>query len=321
MPGSLSHYVFFLEVERRFAPPFSDPGSGRALAILGSQGPDPFYFTGTLLPSRRTSLHKVFADYAHDSAPGSYFPDLLRVALATDAEPGFRDLVFGFLLHFVLDRRLHPFVYALSGFDESGRLSGKWQINHTAFETQADHLFASDLLQRHSYRELVNELLPPARKLPAVSAALVAAVPPQFRGIRYAQAVGDMRRAMSLLWEPGPLIRALLRRDFAALPRAAARPPVSTPPPAMLNPDREIWRLPATGEARSHSWADLVELALEDVAHILTWFDPGGGDRSWEDPQWWAGQPFEQRNHEGLAPGQRNTFFEAGDLWPADSSA
>jgi hypothetical protein len=136
MPANLTHLYFAKKVLPLLAQHFPFIQRYEPALLLGTQGPDPFFFYGKLPWLTRTAQSDVhaFAHQLHAQAGNEALQPLLRAA-HTDLE---RTYVIGAMLHFVLDCIVHPFVFYRSGFDAAGELSGSYRNFHSHYETMMD---------------------------------------------------------------------------------------------------------------------------------------------------------------------------------------
>ncbi|MFB9277927.1 zinc dependent phospholipase C family protein [Cohnella cellulosilytica] len=130
MPNVWAHLQFGREVLSAIQAdsPMGSPPWKTAFQ-LGCQGPD-FLFYDRYLPWQTgdTDLNKLGA-LMHVQHCGPFLLSLLEEARTRSAEDPAAAYCLGFLLHHLLDRHLHPFVFSRSGFR-------KW--DHQFYETAMD---------------------------------------------------------------------------------------------------------------------------------------------------------------------------------------
>jgi hypothetical protein len=234
-------------------------GAWRTAFQLGCQGPD-FLFYHRFLPWQAATELNRLGSAMHAVRCGPFLLSLLeRVRGREPSDPVF-GFAFGFLLHHVLDRNLHPFVFSRSGFR-------KW--NHQRYET------AMDAVILHRRASLSTGRVPAAPEIDtggglpggfstAFHDLLREHYPVLAERIRPEQldeAVRDMVRAQRLFFDPSGWKRLILRR-----PLAPFSPPRRLPDWDVLNDSRRPWVDP-TDRTRFHSESaeDLWEAALEDA--------------------------------------------------------
>ncbi len=331
MPAAPDHYRFALSVltelkgfsarsasERavlRAAASVTAP-SRRRLVLLGCQGPDPFFFYGSVPWRRRNNAAEItaFGAELHHADPAEYLADfgaVVSAIAAPDREAGFAFL-FGLGLHYVLDRAVHPYVFYESGFDEEGELTGHWKAAHAYFETllteagghgQRARLYRPKRLfqARTSEVEMADRLF-------------AAAYPDPCQPGRYAASWRDMTTVLETLWDSSGLKRLLLKKllggDSQAYAMIRPRGPEKGDSTDYLNKSRRFWRYPADGRVSNESVTLLYQRARADAQRflrlILSVLD---ADATFADPDW----PlfFGGVNHDGLKAGESLNFKRA----------
>lgn len=108
MPAFCSHYLFFKD-SKEFMYSLADfPLNERACA-LGTQGADIFFFHKIYSPLR--SKRKI-GSALHRAKPENIF-NAFAEYVRKNPDPTAKSYIYGFILHYALDRRCHPYVYAL----------------------------------------------------------------------------------------------------------------------------------------------------------------------------------------------------------------
>lgn len=263
---------------------------------LGTQGPDPFYFYGLVpwLPRRRAAESHAFADWYHEASPEDVFVPLAKGAFglsedkagshwkgATKAE-GYeteRSLSFAFLkgllLHYILDRSVHPWVYWRSGFRAENETDSIQGARHARFESALASLEV--IKQISECFAILGPLAPNPREmfradpawLHAADALFTASFPTRYVPGMYPKAFRDMQIILSFLWDPGLRKRRILDAVGAreSLLRAMIQPVTENERGTIdfSNIAQAAWRVPATGETKHSSVAELTREALADA--------------------------------------------------------
>lgn len=140
MPNVWAHLIFgqlVLEKLNESALILSD--EDKAIFNMGCQGPD-FLFYHRFLPWQRSLVMNRMATAMHNEHCGPVIIELLDSVNGRKASPGKADrsilFALGFVLHHVLDRNMHPFVFSKSGFR-------KW--DHQRYEIMMDTVIARKL--------------------------------------------------------------------------------------------------------------------------------------------------------------------------------
>ena len=106
MPAFITHYLFALDCKEEIQR-FSDFEIDLDALTLGSQGPDIFFFANPLSVRPMRKLGSVL----HRTKPELIF-DALAEYLKSSSSNIANSYAYGFILHYALDRRCHPYVYA-----------------------------------------------------------------------------------------------------------------------------------------------------------------------------------------------------------------
>jgi hypothetical protein len=180
----------------------------------------------------------------------------------------------GFLLHHVLDRHLHPFVFSRSGFR-------KW--HHQRFETAMDSVILMQRANLHTGQTPVAPEIDTAGRMPGEFASdflrVTAEHYPVLASVVTAdqldQAVAQMLQAQKLFFDPTGMKGRLVFGQLAPF-----SPPRRIPEWDVLNESRQPWIDP-TDRTILHreSATELWELALEDgyatSAAAIGWLEAG----------------------------------------------
>ena len=147
MPSFVTHYLFAKEFDS------SD------VTLLGSQGPDPFFYYG-IVKFYRPNIKKIhaFGTFLHKTRLSKTISYMFKY-LEYEDEHGkliLLDYIKGFLMHYSLDRLVHPFVYYRTGFPKEGEKKKLKYFNyHTQMETYLDVINASDFNYKVDYKKII----------------------------------------------------------------------------------------------------------------------------------------------------------------------
>jgi len=137
MPAILSHYSFAL--------PFAKDTLYPEAMLVGSQGPDPFFFFGQVPLKNRPMKNEVDQfgrDLHHIDVTPVYYALIEYAKVSKD-----KDLLFsyikGLFLHFSLDRACHPFVFPRAGFSSDPKTKMLFSAAHCLYETMVDSLISN----------------------------------------------------------------------------------------------------------------------------------------------------------------------------------
>ena len=110
----------------------------RAVA-LGSQGPDIFFFTN---PLSKNSMRKIGSSL-HRTKPEKIFDSLAEYIKNCNSDTA-KSYAYGFILHYALDRKCHPFVYS----QEKRIVGGKKYKNHFSVHNKIEMSLDGYMLYR-----------------------------------------------------------------------------------------------------------------------------------------------------------------------------
>ena len=139
MPSVLTHYGFNKEV---IDENLSFLKGNEDVYMVGAQGPDPFFFYG-IIPFIKTINPKNVRAYGsklHKLEPSEVFAFFFQYANNSERKDILYSYILGAGLHYILDRKVHPYVYYKTGFSNEPKLKRKYFVDHTLFETNLDVL-------------------------------------------------------------------------------------------------------------------------------------------------------------------------------------
>ena len=146
MPSVLTHYGFNKLV---FDNKISFLKDNEDIYLLGAQGPDPFFFYG-ILPFMKNKNAKEVRGYGsklHKLVPNKVFYLFFKYANESKDKDVLYAYILGAGLHYLLDRKVHPYVYYKTGFSEDKKKKAKYFVDHTLFETNLDVLLINSVFK------------------------------------------------------------------------------------------------------------------------------------------------------------------------------
>jgi len=259
VPNIWAHILFGREVLRSIeASERLELQEWKTAFQLGCQGPDFLFYDHYLPWQTSTSLNKL-GTMMHSSNCGPFLISMFEEVGKRPLQDPASAYAVGFLLHHILDRHLHPFVFSRSGFK-------KW--HHQRFETAMDSVILMRRAGIHTGQTPVVPEIDTGGKLPGGFA-------PEFLRIvsrhypvlgdlisaeRLDQAVAQMIQAQKLFFDPTGW---KFRLAFGEL--APFSPPRRTPDWDVLNDSRAEWIDPTDRTVvRRESAMELWDRALED---------------------------------------------------------
>ncbi len=315
MPALICHWLFAdAALQAKSCPTFS--AKERQFVYLGAQGPDPFYFNGQLpwaRHSKTATTSRAFAGLCHSSYPEFWLEPLLKglKQAAIDLQAPAQALIYGFFLHYMLDRLAHPYVFSKSGFDAQGELSPPWNIRHAWFETLLDLSFlqTSSCTDQNRCKKSWKLLHAETKKLKKLSHFVYSMFPQHILPQSFYISCRDMQAVFRTLYDPHGIKRALFKKFTAAesLPMAYISPIQLSEQTKqfVLGLDGRPWLDPVSGEERQESFGQLYSLAVEDLQEL---------NQLW--PDFIVGKNLDAIktsfsrgiNHDGKEPNARRTY-------------
>ncbi len=163
MPAATTHVEFAKDVYRSLDPMVQDMITNRNMFLLGSQGPDIFFFSrASLLPG---SLKK-YGNLMHDTRVAETVSYFDRYGMR---DPDLRSYCLGFLCHYALDSIAHPLICAVARkkHEETGIHEGEahvtmegdidaWILNQKNRDIWSYNVYQDLKVDKESRRKLTN---------------------------------------------------------------------------------------------------------------------------------------------------------------------
>ncbi|MGO4543299.1 zinc dependent phospholipase C family protein [Paenibacillus sp. 2TAB23] len=282
MPNVWAHFIFGqLVLERLGESELLQLKEHKNMFNLGCQGPD-FLFYHRFFPWQRSAALNRLGTEMHNISCGPVLVELLDSVNGRKACPKSPDpsilYTLGFVLHHILDRNLHPYVFSKSGFR-------KW--DHQRFEIMMDTIIARELWGVETWKTAVWEYVDINGSFPSpVLDAFESIVSNYYSDLAsmieredFNQASRDFIAAQRLFHDPTGLKRALTFGQIE--PFVFKKEPF---PFDVLNVAEEPWLDPVNGTAYNHKsawslWEDAILDGIEVIQAILVWL------RAHEGPQ------------------------------------
>ncbi len=147
MPGYMTHYIFGREEYKKIPSEEIREAIRRNRTVynLGLQGPDIFFYN----PMSFMMSFKNPGSIMHTKNVNIYFTDMLNYILRTSDRKD-RDILIsylcGFIGHYSLDVRIHPYIYGRTNYDNKNIL---YHGKHIALETDLDYLMVQKYLKKN----------------------------------------------------------------------------------------------------------------------------------------------------------------------------
>ncbi len=315
MPAAPNHIQFAHDcIGRRTAAGLAEiPAAFIGAVLAGTQGSDPFYVYGRIpwRPRERAEEVHAFADFIHGGEPADVFPPLAaRLAAAPASEKAVLSAyLYGFLLHYVLDRTIHPYVYYRTGFDAQGLPIGIYSMDHMRFEVALASAFVAR--RPGGLDEVWRSPAADGAVLDAADALFSGAFPDRVEPGRFRSAWKDYGTVRRLTRDPHGLKGTALdffgvKSLFRAMMRPDHRPLGDKIDYA--NDSHAIWLRPGDGRPSAASVMELWEEAVKDAGRLAAFLERaaenGADRREWE-------AAFGDLDHEGRHPGEAMRYFRS----------
>jgi hypothetical protein len=236
---------------------------------LGSQGPDPLFFVG-VIPFHALHLFtakKKFGNQIHQSDGKKYFRLLIEEAytIEDDLERArFQSFILGQLAHYFLDREAHPYILYETGFDEDGKITGKYHYLHAHYEAQIDVCLAKKWKMTY-FLDNPSDALPADKDfLRIIDMHFVPVLRRFFNDNHipkkiYSNGITNMRSVIRNMNHHGKIKAKLIGKNSLS----ALYLPIDSADPKVLNESKEIWLDPVTGAKRNDSFIQIHSRAYE----------------------------------------------------------
>lgn len=259
MPNIWTHLIFGQHVlERLKHNDWIRSDFERNMFHLGCQGPD-FLFYHNFLPWKKDKRMNAIGSAMHKEQCGPLLVDMFRTMNGRTPNESNSLYVIGFLLHHVLDRNMHPYVFVKSGFK-------KW--NHQKFEVMLDTIFAAKYLNIDTWRTPVWKYIHIGPSFPDPIVKMFREVTPRWlspyvEGVSdddWNAAYRDMISAQWLFHDPSGIRRMVTFGQISPMVYKRKLPDVD-----LLNEQKLTWKDPSEPEQVHHDsvW-DLYEKAMID---------------------------------------------------------
>jgi len=196
---------------------------------LGTQGPDIFFYYGALPWSKYKGIPKL-GNRIHKEKTGKFFIETLKHIIETD-EPS-KDILtaylYGYICHYVLDCRIHPYVFYKTGFIRRGEdYSDKYNCYHRIFETALDVLMLKHEFNKRPSNIKVSERIAISKEAADVISEMYSKVLMKVYGIDVAReyvyrAITDMIKTTAALRD----VTGIKKKLLSGIEKALGKPPL-----------------------------------------------------------------------------------------------
>jgi hypothetical protein len=274
MPSAITHYLFAQQALDLASSKLKFLNDNIYAINLGTQGPDPLFFYGTIpwKPRKNTKDAKLKGNRLHSIEVVEKFEKMITYAQnkAGKEKELLFSYIFGHGLHYLLDRDAHAYVFYKTGVDKNGELDKQYGIDHALFESMIDYEFTK-------YLGIATYAIKPHRTLmlndaDAISISQMYASGESINEFMFYQAWEDMKYLESFFLDPNGNKTKLLK--FLGLKNSIINSMIHKTNKAeddkidYLNLSNSTWHNPATNIEHNESFIDLFKLAL---SYIPSW--------------------------------------------------
>lgn len=279
MPGFTTHYLFGQQTYQNLQPSSVKQTIQKYHRVfaLGLQGPDIFFYDVPSHISKRENPGSI----AHTTNTGEFLFQLLtgqEIFLTKQEQKIAEAYTFGFIGHYLLDSKCHPYIYAMTHYNK--HKTGYFG-HHIRLETDIDisllwffqHKHPSEFRQDKSI-DITKE------QLDIVSTLLYYAFQKTYPAFPVSRqdilrAIGSMQKETKLLHDPKGYKKAFLRRIESVVPGYPILSPLVANDTLVFHPDpcntRHLsWKNPWDETLESNeNFFELFETAQTEYSQIL----------------------------------------------------
>lgn len=294
MPAFSTHYIFAKEL-LPFVKEMADFNVNEDAVLVGTQGPDIFFFHRIMPWHLGKSLSKA-GSMLHRAKPCVIFEALREYCQGSDSDIA-RSYAYGFVMHYALDRKCHPYVYSLQNKMTDKGLLLNPHTAHNIIEMSADCCMLNNRMkQEKPYLFNTADTITDDENVAAEIGRLWEYVMPASIGVKISSrqgetAVKDTKAVQKILLDKYSLKRIIVRpfeillspltKNFRIT--SMLRPKDLEKAKKYVNIERETWLSPYSNTEFCDSFEDLFEQALDETKIMLLRFQSGDDCRDITD--------------------------------------
>lgn len=280
MPAFSTHYIFALEMMDKLKK-LADFELNENAVFAGAQGPDIFFFHRIFPWQSGKSLRKA-GSALHRAKPGDILDGFQKYCKASADTNIATSYVYGFILHYALDRKCHPYIYFLQN-----KTAEREKIHpasaHNLIELSLDSVMLKTHLGIRHPKSFETESkislsdIEKAEIAKVLTAVSNLASPFSFNEQDVITALNDTKSAQHLLLDKsGRKAEILTAAEKIAMPftknfkiSSFLRTDNLEKAEKYVNINNGIWESPFENGKRNESFYDLFELSKADAADMI----------------------------------------------------
>lgn len=287
MPAFSTHYIFAKEL-LPFVKETANFTVNEDAVLIGTQGPDIFFFHRIMPWQLGKSLSKS-GSMLHRAKPCNIFEAMKNYCEKVSNHDIAKSYAYGFMMHYALDRKCHPFVYSLQDKMTGENPFLNPHTAHNIIEMSADCCMLNKRMkQEKPYLFKTADTITDNDKISSEIGRLWEYVMPLSIGVKIterqgAQAVKDIKAVQKILFDkyslkkiivsPLEIVVSPFTKNFRIT--SMLRPKDLEKAKKYVNIDREKWLSPYSHNEFCDSFEDLFEQALEEAKIMLLRFQTG----------------------------------------------
>lgn len=287
MPAFSTHYIFAKEMMQSLKN-IADFEINEDAVYIGTQGPDIFFFHRIMPWMIGRSLLR-YATALHHSEPQILFENM-RAYCSVSAKPDIaKSYAYGFILHYVLDRNCHPYVYALQNKTAKEDKSVNPHSVHNIIEFSMDAYLLNKRLsvqspETFSTSSTINfnqEVLKEIGRL--LEYVIPRTIGRKITAKQAEQAIKDTKYVQNLIFDPkGSKHKTVKILDTIIAPftgnykiTAHMLPKDLEKAKKYANINNAKWKSPYSDDDRCESFENLFDISILDAQQIIKAFQAG----------------------------------------------
>lgn len=287
MPAFSTHYIFACEM-LPYMKELADFQVNDDAVFIGTQGPDIFFFH-RVFPWMPGKSYNKAGSALHRAKPSVILSAMREYCSSCDNKDVAKSYVYGFILHYCLDRKCHPYVYSLQDKITKAHKHANPHSVHNTIEFSADsYLLDKRAGSKNQYLFKTSDVITSSPDISLEIGKAWEYILPKSVGMNITAksasfAVGDTKRAQKILFDrysikqtalyPIQTITAPILKNFKLT--SMFRPKDLEKAKKYVNINNERWSSPFSRQIFCDSFEELFEKAIDDAKTMLFEFQSG----------------------------------------------